>query len=331
MASPKSKTTGRAAPEASPDGAASPENAARMAERVAAFAASARHGAVTGYMRRLAASPPQVLLLEGGTAAERLDAAFFWAVALNCPNASQSAAPCLACPECLRLLGRTHRDLFLLDGSEGSIKIEEVREVRSILGEAPREAKKRVVILAEAQSLTEAAANAMLKSLEEPRPDTAFILLAPQRERLLPTLVSRSWVLTLAWPASSGTGGTAEAEESVEASPEAAQTRAEWQAALVRFFQDGRGLMDRTGSRAIMDAQAARVMLSLLEQALAQALAGQAQGALAQYFAGLPPNRQRMADSLLAEAQDSLIYTVNPALVAEWLAVHLFLLKPRGR
>ena len=94
-----------------------------------------------------------------------------------------------------------HRDFFVLDGREESIKIAQVREqVRPVLGEAPREAQKRIILLAEAQSLGEAAANALLKSMEEPRPHNAFILTTPQRERLLPTLISRSWILTLPWP-----------------------------------------------------------------------------------------------------------------------------------
>ena len=97
----------------------------------------------------------------------------------------------------------------MLDGREGSIKIETVRELRTILGEAPRGDGKRVVILAEAQSLGVEAANALLKSLEEPRPGVCFLLLAPQRERLLPTLVSRGWVVTLAWP-EAGTPSTPE-------------------------------------------------------------------------------------------------------------------------
>ena len=295
-----------------------------MADRVRVFAGSSRHAAVVGYMARLAASPPQVLLLEGASRRERTDAAFYWALSLNCPNASAAtgsaaAGPCLSCPECLRILGRSHRDFFFLDGGQEAIKIDDARAVRAVLGEAPRDARKRVVVLAEAQALTEAAANAMLKSLEEPRPDTAFILLAPQRERLLPTLVSRSWVLTLAWPLSL----------SFDDDATLAAARADWEEVLARFFHDGRGLMDRTGARGTVDAATAQLVLAVCEQALAEALAGKAERPLARYFAKLPPARQRMADGLLAEAQDSLRYTVNPTLVVEWLAAHLFLLAGR--
>lgn len=82
----------------------------------------------------------------------------------------------------------------------GSIKIDEVRALRPLLGEPPRFGRKRVIVMAEAQALGIEAANSLLKVLEDPCPDTCFVFTAPQRERLLPTLVSRGWVVTLPWP-----------------------------------------------------------------------------------------------------------------------------------
>lgn len=316
---------GKNAP-AKDDALPSAEDAQALASGIRALAAAPEHAAILGYMHALASAPPQVLLLEGGSSRQRAAGAFYWAALLNCPSALNQAAatnstgPCLSCPTCLRLLSHMHRDLFFLDGSAGSIKIEEVREMRSVLGEAPREAKKRIVILAEAQSLTEAAANAMLKSLEEPQQGTVFVLLAPQRERLLPTLVSRSWVLTLAWP---------DPHDPLAVDADQQQRRAEWETALSNFMRNGQGLLDRTGARGVADAGVAQLILALCQKALAEALAGKAQSPLAHFFMELAPNRQRMADALLAEAQDSLQYTVNPTLVVEWMAAHLFLLKPR--
>jgi DNA polymerase-3 subunit delta' len=236
-------------------------------------------------------------------------------VLLNCPEEN---APCLSCPVCLRILGRAHRDFFYLDGADGSIKIEEVRALRSVIGEAPREAKKRVIVLAEAQGLTEAAANAMLKSLEEPRPGTLFALLAPQRERLLPTLVSRSWVLTLAWP--DAHDGARSEEDRL------------WEDALGSFARSGTGLFERTGARGSMDAAAAQSALLVCRRALAEALAGRAEEGrqgLVRFFAALSDERRRMADEAMAEAQESLGYMANPALVVEWLATRLHLLAGR--
>ncbi|MFQ6994408.1 hypothetical protein [Bilophila wadsworthia] len=155
------------------------------AEAAFALALDARQERVRAALNKLASDPPQVLILEGGSVAERFSVALWHAARLNCP---EGRPPCLHCPACLQIGANLFHDLYVLDGREGSIKIETVRELRTILGEAPRGDGKRVVILAEAQSLGVEAANALLKSLEEPRPGVCFLLLAPQRERLLPTL-----------------------------------------------------------------------------------------------------------------------------------------------
>lgn len=70
------------------------------------------------------------------------------------------------------------------------IRIEQIREISQFLSRPPLEAPRSVVIVEEAQSMTEAAANALLKTLEEPGKAT-LILIAPSAEDLLPTLVSR--------------------------------------------------------------------------------------------------------------------------------------------
>jgi DNA polymerase-3 subunit delta' len=70
------------------------------------------------------------------------------------------------------------------------IRIEQIREIAQFLSRPPLEASRAVVIIEEAQAMTEAAANALLKTLEEPGQAT-LILLAPSTDALLPTLVSR--------------------------------------------------------------------------------------------------------------------------------------------
>ena len=236
-------------------------------------------------------------------------------------GAARAAVPCLECPECIRMLTHLHRDCFFFDGLAGSIKIDEVRAMRAVLGEPAREARCRIVILREAQSLVEAAANALLKSLEEPRPGTSFILLAPQRERLLPTLVSRSFVLTLPWP--------------WEADPDWRDRLAPWEAALCSFMQSGRDLFERSGGKGAVDAPLAHDLTGLCRRALARRISALRSGAppdegLESLLARLPAQRLRMLDEALAECQDSLIYNVNPALVLEWLATRMFLLLPRA-
>ena len=71
-----------------------------------------------------------------------------------------------------------------------TIRIEQIREIAQFLGRPPLEAIRSVVVIEQAETMTEAAANALLKTLEEPGQAT-LILIAPGTEALLPTLVSR--------------------------------------------------------------------------------------------------------------------------------------------
>lgn len=317
---------------------------------VTAFDADTGSSRIRDFLTRLCASPPQVLLLEGGYADARLAAAHYWALLLNCEAGAQPARPaapqasllpglapppvapadenaappdipCFACNACIRMVTHMHRDLFFLDGRQASIKIDDVRALKSVLGEPPREAKRRVVIFCEAQALGEAAANSLLKVFEEPAPDTSFVLLAPQRERLLPTLVSRSFALTLPWPLAQ------DAKERERLIP--------WEAALCSFLTSGRELFELTGARGAVDAPLAHSIIGMCRRALAACLMGgnepgqsYAEG-LERVLARMPKARLRMLDEALAECQDSLIYGVNPTLVLEWLATRMYLLLPR--
>lgn len=369
----KKGPVGKKAAPAPEDALPDQEAVREMLAPVAAFMRNPAGERTRRFIDRLAAAPPQVLLLEGGNAVERLAAAHYLALALNCdPDGPRAAAPvpsgalpvlpglpglplaavsavpgtagvpgvfaasdtaapdkstpgqrpCLACPACTRIISHQHRDCFFLDGRAGSIKIDEVRALREVLGEAPREARQRVLIFCEAQALLEPAANALLKSLEEPRPATTFMLLTPQRERLLPTLVSRSFCLTLPWPD--------------EMSLEDAERLLPWEAVLCSFLTTGRGLFEQTGSKGTINAPLAQAIIGLCQRALRASIlarhgAGEAGEGLANLFGRLPEARLRMVDEALSECQDSLLYSVNPSLVLEWLATRLFLLLPKAQ
>lgn len=284
--------------------------------RIAHFASAQTHGRILDFFERLRPNPPQVILIEGGTTADRLAAADYWLLLLNCPN----GGPCLECPTCIRFATHLHRDCFFLDGSEGSIKIATLRdEVRPVLGEPPREAPYRGVIFHEAQYMTPDAANIMLKSLEEPVSATSFLLLTPQRERLLPTLVSRSMVLTLPWC-------TAASDEDA--------FEDEWEQAFCQFLLNGRELMGKTGQRGALDIYTGQRIINLCRRKLAQTLAGRPHSgnqSLADFFARMPAPQQRIVDEVLSQAQDMLLANVSAATAIEWAATRLFLLIPRQR
>jgi len=280
-----------------------------------------RHGRCRQTLLRLAADPPQVLLLEGGTVEERTVFALWWAALLNCEKRRDSAfaGPCCQCSSCSLVANQEKLDVFFFDGREAGIGIDDVRGLRAVLAEAPRGDGLRVAVFAEAQSLGIEAANALLKSLEEPQPATCFALSAPQRERLLPTLVSRSWALTLAWPETRGP---------------MARDIIPWMSALADFCITGKGWMERTEKRdTVTPALADRILLEA-RKALCAAMLGDPEShgsRLASHLATLSGQNLRRCDEVLGNAQDALVYAVNSALVLDWLATRFFLVSRAKR
>ncbi len=267
-----------------------------------------------GFLRAMRREPPQLLHLEGGDAASRVALALWWAALLNCERDGDE--PCLACSSCLRLGADMHPDLFLLDGRAGSIKIDEVRALRPVLGEKPHFGRRRVIVLAEAQSLGVEAANSLLKVLEDPSPDTCFVFTAPQRERLLPTLVSRGWVLTLPWP-----------ETGRELSPDMRT----WERALARFAAEGRGWFDLSQARGALDAAAAQQVTLVGQKALADCLAGRESGELAALLRPLPAELLLELSEIFVECQDALLAQVNPLLALDAMATAVYRVVREGK
>jgi DNA polymerase-3 subunit delta' len=81
--------------------------------------------------------------------------------------------------------------LVVEPGENGSIKIEQVREIVDRAAYRPFEGRRRVVIIDEADALVPAAQNALLKTLEEPPPSSVFMLITSRPDMLLPTVRSR--------------------------------------------------------------------------------------------------------------------------------------------
>ncbi|MDY0225778.1 MAG: DNA polymerase III subunit delta' [Desulfomicrobium apsheronum] len=262
---------------------------------------------IAGFLERLAQAPPNSLLLEGGNASERLAFGLFWAARLMCREADP---PCGKCRICLQIADDACRDLFLLNGAEGSINVDTVREVRAVLGDPPAGRGPRVVILAEAQALGDGAANALLKSLEEPSPGNVFVLLAPSREILLPTLVSRSFVLTLGWPK----GGLEDPD------------LGERLRALCEFIQSGKGAwLEWTGRKGNVDARMADFILREVQRSLVQAGYGNPLTELARLLAArLDVVAVRQVGVIIENALESLEVGANPAVVLEWVAIRMW-------
>ncbi|NJC88829.1 MAG: DNA polymerase III subunit delta' [Desulfuromonas sp.] len=102
---------------------------------------------------------------------------------------------CGECAACRKLDHRNHPDLHVLEPDGSSIKIEQIRAIQRDLSLRPVEGSRKVCLIEAAEAMTTAAANALLKTLEEPRGDTLLILLSSQPQRLLETIRSRCQIL----------------------------------------------------------------------------------------------------------------------------------------
>ena len=121
------------------------------------------------------------------------------AEALLCERPLEDGDACGVCGACRRTAQRQHPDLHVVerrkkgktDERERQIKIDQVRELQRSLGFKSFEGGRRVVLIFEPEKMNPATANALLKTLEEPGPDTHFVLVSAEAHRLLPTVISR--------------------------------------------------------------------------------------------------------------------------------------------
>ncbi|MHC1726789.1 MAG: DNA polymerase III subunit delta' [Syntrophobacteraceae bacterium] len=133
---------------------------------------------------------PHAFLFSGMAGTGKYAAAMEFARALNCLTPDDFDA-CRRCASCCKLNEGFHPDLIEIRNDGAFIKVEQIRALRERFRFRPFEGKFRVVIIHDAQKFHEAAANAILKILEEPPGNNVFILLAPESQMLLPTIVSR--------------------------------------------------------------------------------------------------------------------------------------------
>jgi DNA polymerase III subunit delta' len=125
----------------------------------------------------------------------RSSAAVAFAQALICPNQG-----CGVCNECQSAATGGHPDVEFIRTEGLSIKVEEIRELLTRVAWAPSMGGWRVIVMEDADRLTESAANALLKAIEEPGTRTVWLLCAPTLHDVLPTIRSRCRHLQLHTP-----------------------------------------------------------------------------------------------------------------------------------
>jgi DNA polymerase III delta' subunit len=153
-------------------------------------------------------------LFTGGAGAGKRKTALALATALNCLQAPGEG--CGECEACDKIEGGFHPDVVTLEreGAAQIIPIENIRQqVVARVGLPPHEARVRVFLIDEAAALQPAAANSLLKTLEEPPARTMFVLGTTSPDLLLPTIRSRCQRVVFAPPATGGVAGVGDDAE----------------------------------------------------------------------------------------------------------------------
>jgi DNA polymerase-3 subunit delta' len=153
--------------------------------------------------RRPGARMTHAWLFTGPPGSGRSTAARAFAAALQCtsPDKKLGAPPgCGFCDGCHTTLIGTHADVETVRTDLLTIGVKETRELVRRASLSPAGGRWQVIILEDADRLTEGAANVLLKAVEEPAPRTVWLLCAPSVEDALPTIRSRCRLLTLRTP-----------------------------------------------------------------------------------------------------------------------------------
>ncbi|MCX7681862.1 MAG: DNA polymerase III subunit delta' [Anaerolineae bacterium] len=130
-------------------------------------------------------------LFTGPAGVGKMTLALAFAAALLCQE--EGAIPCGRCRACRLSAAAHHPDLYVVESEHvgADLKIEQIRELQRQLAVSPVEGRRKVAILNRFEEATASAANALLKTLEEPPAYAVILLLAAEGRLLLPTVVSR--------------------------------------------------------------------------------------------------------------------------------------------
>lgn len=133
-------------------------------------------------------------LFEGEKGLGKKNMALELASALVCHSKDQK--PCNKCNSCIKAESGNHPDIKIIE-KDGTINIDEIREIINEMHLKPHESKRKVCIICDADRMNMWAQNALLKTLEEPPLYATLILLTTKGDSLLPTVISRCQIIKL--------------------------------------------------------------------------------------------------------------------------------------
>ncbi|MGE5188596.1 MAG: DNA polymerase III subunit delta' [Gemmatimonadota bacterium] len=160
-----------------------------MVARLADIRGQGRAVALLGRYLASGKVPPGILFFgEEGIGKEKAAEAFAAALLCRAPAAGDA---CGTCPDCLLCASGSHPNLLRVLPEGRNILIDDVRRLQEELSLKAFSDRPRVALVVPADRLTVQAANALLKTLEEPPPATHLVLVSHRLSRLPPTIVSR--------------------------------------------------------------------------------------------------------------------------------------------
>ena len=160
------------------------------------------HAATVAQLRKSIADSkfPHAVIFSGVEGIGKRLAAEICAAALLCEN-PVDGQPCGSCESCHLMAAGSHPDFHVVEAEETkatrNIKIGQIRELQNLVSLSPLNSPRRVVILDGAELMLAAAANSLLKTIEEPS-STIFILLTANKSGLLMTIRSRCTTVNFA-------------------------------------------------------------------------------------------------------------------------------------
>ena len=133
------------------------------------------------------------LIVSSGTVAAH-EYSIALAKAFMCTAGSGGNEPCLECEACRKINAGTHPDVYILGNNK--VSVDDIRDMRMQAYISSNESDKKIFIIENADKLNIQSQNALLKLLEEPPKGVIFILSAPSKSSVLPTVLSRVCVLS---------------------------------------------------------------------------------------------------------------------------------------
>jgi DNA polymerase-3 subunit delta' len=130
-------------------------------------------------------------LFSGIDASGKKTLALEFAKVVNCEKVDEINDSCGECPACLKISRHNHPDIFFIEAEGQFIRINAIREIQEQMTFKPMEGRKRVFVIDNADKMNDQAANALLKTLEEPSPANILILVTAKPYTLPSTIISR--------------------------------------------------------------------------------------------------------------------------------------------